>query len=105
MTTKKQIVEALHAIKPAGCNTDHHSEHGQLTTEIQAAAHNGDNAKLEFLLTHDNEEEQLGTATAKGWQPLHLAASNGHLTCVQHLVDAGAQVDAVDRDGFTPLHR
>lgn len=35
---------------------------------------------------------------------LHCAALDGNLKCVQHLLNAGADVNAVDEGGCTPLH-
>ncbi len=35
---------------------------------------------------------------------LHLAAQNGHLEITRLLISAGAELNAKDRDGFTPLH-
>ncbi len=37
--------------------------------------------------------------------PLHRAAFYGNLEQVQSLLNAGANVNAVDKYGFTPLHR
>ncbi len=39
----------------------------------------------------------------RGFTPLHNAAAMGHATIVQILIDAGASVDASDRNGVTPL--
>jgi ankyrin repeat protein len=32
----------------------------------------------------------------EGWTPLHAAAQEGRLQCIQLLVDKGAEVDAAD---------
>ena len=36
--------------------------------------------------------------------PLHYAAERGHFDCVQLLLDHGANVNAVNENGYTPLH-
>ena len=52
---------------------------------------------LEELLERgaDPNSPQPGT----GLRPLHFAASRGHLNIVSRLVEAGAAVDAVDKEG------
>mmetsp|Transcript_24606 Transcript_24606/g.62693 ORF Transcript_24606/g.62693 Transcript_24606/m.62693 type:complete len:181 (-) Transcript_24606:26-568(-) len=42
--------------------------------------------------------------TAMGHTALHIAAVRGHSDCVAALLSFKAQVDAVDEEGFTPLH-
>ena len=39
-----------------------------------------------------------------GNQPLHIAAKKGHIQTVQLLMDCGADVNALNEDGQTPLH-
>jgi cytochrome c len=41
---------------------------------------------------------------AKSQTPLHVAAENGCLQCVIHLVDAGAEVNALTSNGSPPIH-
>lgn len=40
----------------------------------------------------------------RGWTPLHLAAQSGLFEVCRVLVAAGANVDALDKNGQTPLH-
>ncbi|KAL9131206.1 MAG: hypothetical protein Q9217_000808 [Psora testacea] len=40
----------------------------------------------------------------QGRQPLHQAAGNEHVSVVNTLLDAGADVNIVDEDGMSPLH-
>lgn len=43
----------------------------------------------------------------RGRKPLHYAAlghTAAHVECMQDLVDAGADVNAADENGDTPLH-
>lgn len=35
---------------------------------------------------------------------LHIAAYNGHLEIVKHLIEKGAKVNSVNEGGYTPLH-
>ncbi len=46
----------------------------------------------------------IEAAIPDGMRALHLAAFGGHKGCVQELLSAGADSDAVDNAGQTPLH-
>ena len=48
----------------------------------------------------------INTYSYDGWTPLHLAAFFGHPAAVEHLVAAGADLNAVSRNALlnTPLH-
>jgi ankyrin repeat protein len=43
-------------------------------------------------------------AASGGWTALHRAAYGGHRQIAQVLLDAGADLNAKDKQGFTPLH-
>ena len=40
----------------------------------------------------------------QGWTPLHSAVSAGHTDIVQALISGGADVNAANSSGQTPLH-
>jgi ankyrin repeat protein len=63
------------------------------------AAEEGDLASLKHLLTRDNVNERDGVHMAA----LHWAAENGHVSCVRWCLEMGADVNARDKDGWTPL--
>jgi ankyrin repeat protein len=64
------------------------------------AAGAGDSQQLRGLLTTHNVDD-VGWA---GYTALHYAASNGHVVCAKVCVEMGANVNARDDLGYTPLH-
>ncbi|KAJ3101198.1 Ankyrin repeat and FYVE domain-containing protein 1 [Phlyctochytrium bullatum] len=62
------------------------------TLEVMSAV--GDGMRKKLLEMKSGEHERT---------PLHLAAWNGNLDCVRMLLEHGADVEAVDRSGATPL--
>mmetsp|Transcript_33111 Transcript_33111/g.60905 ORF Transcript_33111/g.60905 Transcript_33111/m.60905 type:complete len:195 (+) Transcript_33111:88-672(+) len=49
-------------------------------------------------------EKAPGGARKEGLTPLMQAARNGHSKCAQLLLEANANVNAMDEDGLCPLH-
>ena len=39
-----------------------------------------------------------------GRTPLHFASLNGHTSVAQHLIQCGAEVNSMDKDGYMPIH-
>lgn len=61
-------------------------------------------ARLDRLLAEASQAElEAGAGTRLG-TPLHAAAQHGCQAAVQRLLGAGADVNALTRDGCTPLH-
>ena len=58
-------------------------------------------------ILHHLSSAQIETAVAfqdtEGMTALMLAAAGGHLHCMQHLVDAGSNVQVANEEGTTPL--
>ena len=71
--------------------------------DIFSAASLGRHAQVEALLRHDpallGAKRRMG-----GYRPLHCAAECGHPEIVRRLIQLGAEVDARNAWGFTPLH-
>lgn len=71
--------------------------------DIFSAASLGRQAQVETLLQHDpallDAKRRLG-----GYRPLHCAAECGHPEIVRRLIQRGADVNARNAWGFTPLH-
>ena len=75
-------------------------------TALHFAAAAGDAAAVALLLSHE-EDGNGRSATARrakdGSTPLHLAASTGSSAAVVELLKAGAEADALDGKGRSPL--
>jgi len=72
-------------------------------TSLMSAASNNDVEGARFFLRSDPDsidKKNFGGATA-----LHLAARQGNFEVAEILVKAGAKVDVIDNEGWTPLMR
>jgi len=82
--------------------------HLDWAVDVFWAAIMGDIDSLRALLSEDRS--LVGASTpddhvlGAGMSPLHLAAQGGHLDAMELLLEAGADINAVDARGYTPLH-
>ena len=70
--------------------------------ELIAAARVGDVQRIDALLS-DNAD-LINATDARGRTPLHAAADALSVSAADRLIDAGADVNARNRDGAAPLH-
>ncbi|CAJ1366616.1 unnamed protein product [Effrenium voratum] len=70
--------------------------------DLLRAAERGDLRHVLELLETPHDPNAIDTNRQR--VPLHNAAANGHQAVVQCLLDAGADTEKADNDGFTPLH-
>jgi ankyrin repeat protein len=68
------------------------------------AAHTGDLQKLRVALTVDNVNVATPYGPSAGWTALHYATTSGSVDCINYCVQMGANVNARDIDGCTPLY-
>ncbi|XP_059141758.1 ankyrin repeat and SOCS box protein 12-like isoform X2 [Physella acuta] len=76
-------------------------------SQLHKAAFEGDAARLQQLLAEiDADPERMSIINQRnrlGCTPIRLAATGGHLECLNLLIDAGASIDTVDVKCQTPL--
>lgn len=70
-------------------------------TPVHVAAANGNIVLLEMFTAQN--ENYLHITNRCGRTPLHRAANNGRMEAVEYLVNKGADVNARDNNGETPL--
>ena len=90
-----------------GTPYDQRLEEVEFMRSACAAAQRGDLDKLRAtLLRRPGAALEDGAGGASGYTPLHYAAREGHLACVELLLRSGADVNrATTAGGATPLHR
>ena len=67
-----------------------------------AACHN--QKEFVYLLTHTNVGANINSRSSNGSTPLHSAAACAAVEVIDELLYHGANISAVDLDGFAPLH-
>jgi ankyrin repeat protein len=70
-------------------------------TPLMIAANKGQAGAIREMLA--DSTGNLSAATRSGWSALHLAAVSGSVEAVRVLVDAGADLNVRNADGYTPL--
>lgn len=74
---------------------------GDGLTPLHIVARNGFMRGAQCLLTHGANLEMV--STSEGKTALHFAAENGQIPVIGTLIDAGADVEAEDREGATAV--
>jgi len=94
--------ERLEAVKTAielGNDINYHADFGQYTMEGDA-----DYIRLYYPKNISNmPDNALGDVRWTGSTALHGAVISGQLSIVKYLVEHGAQIDATNKVGWTPL--
>jgi ankyrin repeat protein len=94
----RQAISRMLEEKPAGV----HDRDGEGQTPLHDAAAIGHPGVVKLLLEY-GAADHLNTAGADGRTPLHHAAAGGHVEVTELFVARGANLEARDRNGFTPL--
>ena len=68
-------------------------------SELWAAVQQGDETRVNQVITHGCDVNE----TFQGWTPLMKASEEGHVTIMQVLIDANADIEARNKKGRTAL--
>ncbi|XP_024002726.1 B-cell lymphoma 3 protein homolog isoform X1 [Salvelinus sp. IW2-2015] len=99
ITHQAQLVEAL---LRAGADPRALDRNGQTTVHL--CCEHGQQACLSVVLSHPSILTCLEVRNYEGLTPLHLAVQGGHKELVRMLLDAGADINAMDiKSGHSPL--
>lgn len=85
----------LTSIEKKALNGYYHKNYDEYKNEIASALKNNDIASVELLIPAGDAEKSL---------PLHLACKYAAVDCVELLLSAGYNTQAMDLNGRTPLH-
>jgi len=93
--------DAARALLAAGALVD--AAGGGGCTALWVATQYGCAETVRVLLSAGANVEACVTAGFTGYRPLHIASICGHVAAATLLLDAGADVNALDNDGDSPL--
>ena len=102
---KKGNAEVIELLINAGANFDLPFTEYQWTP-LHRAAMEGDENLTQLLLTKKSEEVgplNIDARDRENYTPLHWAAQRGYTAIAKLLIDAGADINAVNTNGETPL--
>ena len=74
-------------------------------TPLHEAVASGKAYVLDYVLCRTENAHVNCRANRGHYTPLHLAAKNGHRDCVKTLLEHGADIAVIDKDGKTPKER
>lgn len=101
LATKANYEVIVQMLVDAGVDVNWRDKAGE--TALHVAARHGHAGCAEILLrgTDEMKADFESTESVYSWTPLHVASVDGHLSVVQLLVDAGADVNRPDSSGWT----
>ncbi|XP_054708960.1 SH3 and multiple ankyrin repeat domains protein 3-like [Uloborus diversus] len=97
---EKNNIEALKTLLDLGASPNYKDSKG-LTPLYYTVSHSSDHQLTELLL-HDHAF--IGTCDPQGWQEVHQACKHGLVQHLEHLLFYGADMNARNASGNTPLH-
>ncbi|PMD54546.1 GDPD-domain-containing protein [Hyaloscypha bicolor E] len=101
LATKSNFTQIVKLLVDAGVDINWQDEIGDSALHIAARFGNEDCAKTLLEGTKDQRADLELTEKTFSWTPLHVACVDGHLSIVDLLVAAGADINKPDASGWT----
>ena len=101
LATKANLVEIVDLLVYAGVDLNYKDEQGETALHVAARFGHKDCAKLLVLGSGERADTEI-VETTFGWTPLFIACVDGHLSIVELLIEAGANLTLADWSGWTP---
>ncbi|TDZ74599.1 Glycerophosphocholine phosphodiesterase GDE1 [Colletotrichum trifolii] len=101
MATKSNYKVIVEMLVEAGVDINWQDKTGETALHLAARFGHDNIAKVLIRGTDEQKADLEIGENSYSWTPLHVAAVDGHLSMVQLLVDAGAEIAKTDSSGWT----
>jgi glycerophosphodiester phosphodiesterase len=101
LATRSNFVKIVKLLVEAGVDINWQDETGETSLHIAARFGNEECAKILLEGTDDQKANIELTEKSFAWTPLHVASVDGHLSIVELLIEAGAELNQLDASGWT----
>lgn len=101
LATKSDFRLIVKLLVDAGVDINWQDDTGETALHVAAKSGQEDCAKILLEGTEDQKADFELTENAYSWTPLHFACVGGHLSVVELLISAGAQLNRPDASGWT----
>ena len=102
LATKSNFMVIVKLLVGAGVDINWQDATGETALHIAARFGNTECAKILLQGTEDQKADFELTENSFAWTPLHVACVDGHLSIVELLIDAGADLNKPDASGWRP---
>ncbi|CAB0043469.1 unnamed protein product [Trichogramma brassicae] len=103
---KNRCIDLMEWLLTKGADPNAVNDNGETPLHIISRYAKTDDLARMFFWSCDEKKKtlQLDAKDKRGWTPLHLAMRSGYLDLIELLLTKGADPNAVNVDGKTPLH-
>ena len=103
--SQKVVAKNNKQFKSDPLDTKVNHRNGSGKTPLCWAASRGFTSTVQVLIGEGGADvDKPASVGCRSFTPLHYAAEKGHTAAVEVLLSHGANLDAPDRSGWTPLH-